>query len=345
MDIRSKALLTLFRNNNYFIDLHEYLKERVKENKLDYKSLLYIYNKLYLGRTLYVKQNIYPVAEFLSKGYSIDELALISNLLPDACKYTIFSEEKDKGYVYNKIFSDLEWSFENYNEYIKEDNISKEEAFVLTKKEIELTNVKQREVEILMKNHPDELFTNTKYLWKGNDLVDYYMELVNDKKKIEQEFTKRYKENINEYNTEKTNVEDEKEKLVHRYKRLNITIDKANNLLSKEKFLNAIESLTEEQYYEKLKDFYIIQLKQCKDINDERIDEIIDEAFENEDLGNEEFEHLIYSFRKVFNEKFNLNIPEYDEIEKQSAYEIIISHKYSYYEQNEQEENEDEVEV
>lgn len=333
MDIKSKALLVLFKNNNYFLDLHEYLEERVKENKLDYKSLLYIYNKLYLGRTLYVKQNIYPVVEFLSKGYSIDELALIGNLLPDACKYTIFSAEKDKGYIYNKLFSDLEWSFENYNEYIKEDNISKEEAFVLIKKEIELTNVKQREVEILMKNHPDKLFTNTKYFWKGNDLVDYYMELINDKKKIEQEFTKSYKGNINEYNTD---VEDEKNKLVHRYKRINLTIDKMNNFMKKESFFKSIDNFTEEQYYEKLKDFYTIQLEKCKDIDDERIDEIIDEAFENEDLKDNEFESLICSFKKIFKEKFNLNIPEYDETEKQSAYEIIISHKYSQYNQNEE---------
>lgn len=88
MDIRTKVLLPLFKNNNYFIDLHEYLEERVKKNKLDYKSLLYIYNKLYLGRTLYVKQNIYPIVEFLSKGYSFNEIAMISSLLPDACKYT-----------------------------------------------------------------------------------------------------------------------------------------------------------------------------------------------------------------------------------------------------------------
>lgn len=343
MDIRTKVLLPLFKNNNYFKDLHEYLEERVKENKLDYRSLLYIYNKLYVGRSQYIKQNIYQVAEFLSKGYSIDELAMISNLLPDACKYTIFSEERDNGYVYNKLFLDLEWSFENYNEYVKENNISKEEAFVLIKNEIELTNVKQREVEILMKNYPDELFTNTKYLWDGKDLVDYYTELINDKKKIEQEFTKKYKKNINDHNPDNINLENEKDKLVHRYKRINMTIDKANNLLSKEVFLNTVKSLTVEQYYERLKDFYIIQLKQCKDINDERIDEIIDEAFINENLSDEEFKDLIDRFKIVLNEKFNLNIPEYDEQEKQSAYEIIISHKYSYYSQNEQKENENDL--
>lgn len=339
MDIRTKVLLPLFKNNNYFIDLHEYLEERVKKNKLDYKSLLYIYNKLYLGRTLYVKQNIYPIVEFLSKGYSFNEIAMISSLLPDACKYTIFSEEKDKGYVYNKVLSDLEWSFENYNEYVKENYISKEEAFVLIKNEIELTNVKQREVEILMKNRPDELFTKTKYLWDGKDLVDYYMELINDKKKLEQEFTKKYNQNINSYNTNNTNVEDEKDKLVHRYKRINITIDKANNLLAKENFLRVLSDYTEEQYYDKLKEFYIIQLKQCKDINDERIDEIIDEVFMNKDLGNEELDDLICSFKKVLNEKFNLDIPEYDDIAKKNDFEIIIFHEYSNYIQKEIEEN------
>ena len=83
--------------------------------------------------------------------------------------------------------------------------------------------------------------------------------------------------------------------------------------------------------------------KEGKDINDERIDEIIDEAFINEDLSDKEFKDLINGFKKVFNEKFSLNIPEHDEIEKMSAYEIIISHKYSYYEQSEQEEDENDL--
>jgi len=328
MDIRSKALLVLFKNNGLFINLHEYLEDRLNENKLTYKNFLYVYNKLYAGRTLYVKQNIYPTVEFLCKGYTTNEMERISSILPDAYKITVFSEEKDKGYIYNKLFSDLEWSFEKYHEYIKEQNMSKENAFSLTKNDFELTNRNQREVEILMKNHPYKLFNNTGYVCNGYDLVDYYIEILEDKKKLEEHHIEKYYENIYECKTENEDT--------NKYKRIMMTINKMNNFISKQNFLRVFDC-TEKQYFEKIKQFYLIRLKKCKNINDDRIDKIIDEVFTNKDLQYEEFEDIIYQFREIFNKKFNVDIPKYDAKDRKSAVEIILSHQYKNYEKNEQE--------
>ena len=70
MDIKTKILVSKFKNNSYFVDLEDYISERVNEEKIDYKKLKYLYDNLYKGHSEFIKQNIYPVGEFLSAGYS-----------------------------------------------------------------------------------------------------------------------------------------------------------------------------------------------------------------------------------------------------------------------------------
>lgn len=50
MEVKTKILLSLMHNNNYFTNLNDYLTEKVEEDKLSYKNLKYMYNKLYLGK-------------------------------------------------------------------------------------------------------------------------------------------------------------------------------------------------------------------------------------------------------------------------------------------------------
>ena len=49
MDIKTKILVSKFKNNSYFVDLEDYISERVNEEKLDYKKLKYLYDNLYKG--------------------------------------------------------------------------------------------------------------------------------------------------------------------------------------------------------------------------------------------------------------------------------------------------------
>ena len=56
MDIKTKLLLNLMHNNNYFKDLNSYLREMVEKNKLTYNNLRYLYNKMYLNKSFFIKQ-------------------------------------------------------------------------------------------------------------------------------------------------------------------------------------------------------------------------------------------------------------------------------------------------
>ena len=145
MNLRTFSIATRFRNNNYFTNLGDYIHERVKENKLSYKDLKYLYKNLYRGHSLYVKQNIYPVGEFLSNGFSTAEAEKIAKLLPDAKKYTVFCyEERECGYTYNKLFRDLQYAYFKY-ERIYNNCKSEDEAFEKVKRLIEKTDVQSRE--------------------------------------------------------------------------------------------------------------------------------------------------------------------------------------------------------
>lgn len=119
MDVKTKLLLNLMHDNNYFKDLNSYLREMVEEDKLSYNNLKYLYNKLYRNKSLFIKQNIFPVSQFLIKGYSTEEAEKLANLLPDANGLTIFCyDEKEKGTLF--AIKRLEKFLRH--EYLKEHN-------------------------------------------------------------------------------------------------------------------------------------------------------------------------------------------------------------------------------
>lgn len=191
MDIKTKLLLNLMHNNDYFTNLNDYLTDMVNKDKLSYKNLEYLYNKLYLNKSQYLKQNIFPVCQFLIKGYSIEETEKLAKLLPDANKLTVFCyEEKEKGYLYNKLFMDLRFVYLQYNEYIK-NGCDKERAFEIVKEDIENTTIKQRQVEVNLK---EQEITSRKELEKICDeiyeqmqrlRIDFEKNTINDKKLVE----------------------------------------------------------------------------------------------------------------------------------------------------------------
>ena len=146
MDIKTKILVSKFKNNSYFVDLEDYISDRVNEGKLDYKKLKYLYDNLYKGHSEFIKQNIYPVGEFLSAGYSIEECEKITDLLEDATGKSVFCyNQKEKGYRFNKLFLDLKFCFNNYDDFIKSGN-SKDVAFEKMKFELDITPLRLREI-------------------------------------------------------------------------------------------------------------------------------------------------------------------------------------------------------
>lgn len=191
MDIKTKLLLNLMHNNDYFTNLNDYLTDMVNKDKLSYKNLEYLYNKLYLNKSQYLKQNIFPVCQFLIKGYSIEETEKLAKLLPDANKLTVFCyEEKERGYLYNKLFMDLRFVYLQYDEYIK-NGCDKERAFEIVKEDIENTTIKQRQVEVNVK---EQKITSRKELEKICDeiyeqmqrlRIDFEKNTINDKKLVE----------------------------------------------------------------------------------------------------------------------------------------------------------------
>lgn len=191
MEVKTKILLSLMHNNNYFTNLNDYLTEKVEEDKLSYKNLKYMYNKLYLGKSLYLKQNIFPVCQFLIKGYSTEEAERLARLLPDAHKLTVFCyEEKEEGYLYNKLFMDLRFVYLEYDEYIK-NGCNKERAFELVKEDIEVTTVKQRQIEVNLKEQ--EISSKKELEEKCSEIYeqmhnlrdDFEKDTTNDKKLLE----------------------------------------------------------------------------------------------------------------------------------------------------------------
>ena len=156
MDLKTKLLLSQMKDNDYFRNLNSYLTEMVKEEKLTYDNLKYLYNKLYKNKSLFIKQNIFPVGQFLIKGYSIQEAEKVAELLPDANGLTIFCyDKKEKGDVYNKLFRDLEFVYMKYD-YYKNIYGNETKAYELLKKELEKTTIKQREKEVQKQGMEEE---------------------------------------------------------------------------------------------------------------------------------------------------------------------------------------------
>ncbi len=256
MDVKTKLLLSLMHDNNYFKDLNSYLKEMIEQNNLSYDNLKYLYSKMYINKSLFIKQNIFPVSQFLIKGYSTEEAEELAQLLPDAHGLTIFCyDEKEKGKLFNKLFMDLEFVYMQYDEY-KNVKDTRDIAYEIVKEDIEITNTKQREVEVQIKKQ--ELDTKQK-LEEAYDTID------NQMKKLREEFRentitdKKLLEHFKDDNTkdrfssimvagsilggiqlrniwrENGKLDDEKEEfpynekqieMIHKYNRLQKTLDK-----------------------------------------------------------------------------------------------------------------------
>lgn len=179
MDIKIKLLISKFKNNSYFKDLEDYILDRANEGKLDYDKLKYLYNNLYKSHSEFIKQNIYPVGEFLSEGYSFEECNKIAELLEDATGKTVFCyNEKEKGDRFNKLFVDLKFSFDTYSNFIKSGN-NKEEAFEKLKSELELTPLKLREIIVNL--------NSGKYIYQS-EMEDYCKYINNEMEKLRTNF-------------------------------------------------------------------------------------------------------------------------------------------------------------
>lgn len=185
MDIKTKILVKKFKNVSYFSDLEDYISDRVNEGKLDYKKLKYLYDNLYKGRSEFIKLNIYPIGEFLSAGYSFEECEKIIDLLDDATGKSIFCyEKKEKGDRFNKLFVDLKFCFNNYDEFIKSGN-SKEVAFEKMKFELDITPLKLRAI--------IEDLSSGKYIYHSE--MENYEEYIN---KEMEKLKKNFRENTSQ---------------------------------------------------------------------------------------------------------------------------------------------------
>ncbi|MDO5556683.1 MAG: hypothetical protein Q4G05_00335 [Clostridia bacterium] len=186
MKLKTLILLSRIKSNSFFRDLKEYLIERVNENKLTDKNIDYIYNNLYKGKSDFIRQNIYPVGEFLAQGHSAEETEKLASLLTDAYGKTIFSYDKEeKGDKFNKLFGDLRYIFVNYDNLLKF-NDSKEDVFSQCKELMETTNSSQRVVEVLMY---DGRVRDSK------ELQEYYKENEEEMNKLRTEFNSSFPEN------------------------------------------------------------------------------------------------------------------------------------------------------
>ena len=175
MDLKLKMLATRFRNNY----LNEYINNKVKENKLTFETLKYIYLEMYRNHSGFIKLNIYPVTEFLIKGYTIEEAEKIAKLLPDAFGKDVFCyDEKEKGYKYNKLFNDLRFAYDVYDYNIKKGQ-TKENSLLIVEQELKETYKNQRHIETAIYNN--------EYLSKQY-IKDSYEEFEKEKNKLRKEF-------------------------------------------------------------------------------------------------------------------------------------------------------------
>ena len=178
MDIKSKIVLGLFNDNSYFTNLKKYVTEMVENEKLSFQNLKYLYSKMYIGKSEFIKQNIFPVSEFLIKGYSTKEAEKIAELLPDAYKLSIFCDNKKEiGHIYNKLFTDLKFAYNIYDKYRNIES-TKERAFDIVAKEIQNTDKRQREGEAQIYESKFDL----------DDTREFYDDILDKIDKLSEEF-------------------------------------------------------------------------------------------------------------------------------------------------------------
>lgn len=193
MDIKMKLLMSKFKNISYFKDLEDYISDRVNENKLNYEHLKYLYKNLYRGYSEFIKQNIYPVGEFLSEGHSIEECEKIAGLLEDVTGKAVFAyEPKEKGHKFNKFFSDLKFSYDVYDDAIN-NGMSKEESFEKVKEELEITPKHLRGIIVELQGRSfifrANLELDEKYIVEEMDkLRKEFREITSQDKELEKHF-------------------------------------------------------------------------------------------------------------------------------------------------------------
>lgn len=212
--IREIILANKFKSNSYAKDLREYIMENVLNGKLNYDNLKYIYDNLYKRQTLFIKQNIYPVCEFLKEGYSFSECETLASLLVDAKDLTIFCYDKnDKGKLYNKLFHDLSFVYENYDKYIKS-GYDSEIAVSKIKDLLKITNYEERMLEGIISK--ERFLTHTE--------EEHYLRYLND------EIAKARKQIKNPVDSELSEG-----LMISRYNRLRQTFNKYNNYIKNTK--------------------------------------------------------------------------------------------------------------
>ena len=212
--IREVLLANKFMSNSYAKDLREYIMENTLNGNINYDNLKYIYNTLYKKQSLFIKQNIYPVCDFLQKGYSISECETLASLLPDAKNMTIFCYDKsDEGKLYNKLFFDLTFVYENYDKYIKF-GYDSENSLSKIKHLLKITNVDERHIEGIISK--ERFLTHTE---EENYLRYLKDEITKTKKQIKNPIDSELSEGM----------------MISRYNRLRQTLKKYNNYLKNTK--------------------------------------------------------------------------------------------------------------
>lgn len=275
-DLRTNYLMSRFKNVSYFTDLNRYITEMVTENKLSYNNLKYLYDNLYKGKSEFIKQNIYPVCEFLMKGYTGQEAEQLADLLEDAKDKTIFCyEPKETGYIYNKLFYDLKFVFTKYNEIVASE-MPKDVAFKTVADLISTTITCQRQYEM-------ESLEN-KYIskWqKQMELTILQRDISVEMEKVKQEFEATFPEDetediifagliLEEYNLDKEMEESpftkEQEALIYKYLRLETTLEDV------EAEIDTQEELEEEIIEPSLDDLIPAEVLEKIELTDEEMD-------------------------------------------------------------------------
>ncbi|MBM6800114.1 hypothetical protein H7U28_15115, partial [Coprobacillus cateniformis] len=105
MKIITKILIKTLKHDKH-VDVREYLQEKLDNDKLTEKQVRYLIKNM--NTNIYMLQNVYPVAEAMEKGISIDVIEECASLLDDALDLSIFALENGKGQLYNKVPYDLE---------------------------------------------------------------------------------------------------------------------------------------------------------------------------------------------------------------------------------------------
>ena len=207
--LKARVLASLLRNCFTFRDLKEYIKENVDNNKISYETLKYLYKNLYYKKSPFLKQNIYPIGEFLKKGYSTKEAENLAKLLDDANGLTIFCyDKKEIGYKYNKLFYDLLFVFDVYDNAIKS-ALNKDEAYLIAKNEVNCTSCRIREIEMQLKEN--ELIFD-------DDIKSFYHEVTEEGKNIKNKMLDLNNKNLSKDLLEKYNRLNKTKKLIQEVK-------------------------------------------------------------------------------------------------------------------------------